>query len=160
MFDNNIGSFEGFDFGVGIIFIIGDDGIGVIYVVVGGSRDIGNERDNGFVVVDGVVLFEEVGSFFFGGIINFIDYDDIISFVVFEEDFEVVDEVGVVEGVIIDIDDEGLIEISLGGLVDGFVGEGIGFVDDIDVVVFVNEIGYDVDFVLIGSNDIGVVGVY
>lgn len=109
MFDDNISSFESSDFGVGIIFIVGDNGIGVIYVMVWRSRDISDEVDDGFVISDGVVGFEEVGGFFFGGIIDFIDYDDIVGFFVFSEDFEVVDEVGVVEWVIINIDDERLV---------------------------------------------------
>lgn len=47
----------------------------------------------------------------------------------------------------------------MGSLVDSFVGEGIGMGDDIDVVVFVDEVRYDIDFVLVRGDDIGVVGV-
>lgn len=47
-------------------------------------------------------------------------------------------------------DDEGLAEADLGGLVDGFVGQGAGSRDDTDTPALVDETGHDANLTLAG----------
>lgn len=116
------------------------------HAAAGGSRDTGNERDGGLVV--DVVGLEELGGILLGGTTNLTDHDDTVGLGVLEEDLEAVDEVGAGEGVTTDTDDEGLTKASLGGLVDGLVGQGTGTGDDTDTAALVDEARHDTDLAL------------
>lgn len=124
----------------------------------GGSRDTGDEADDGLAAVDGVSLLEELGGVLLGGATNLADHDDTVSLLVLDEDLEAVDEVGAAEGVTANADDERLAKAGLGGLVDGLVGQSAGTRDDTDAAALVDEAGHDADLALARGDDAGAVG--
>ena len=83
-----------------------------------------------------------------GATTDFANHDDTVSLPVLEEDLQAVDEVGSREGIATDTDDERLTKAGLGGLVDGFVGEGSGTGDNTDAAALVDEAGHDTDLAL------------
>lgn len=73
--------FQGSYFFVCCFFVVGDNCISVFYLFVGRSCLVCNEGGDWF----GDMFFDKCCGFFFGGIINFIDYQNCFSFVVFLE---------------------------------------------------------------------------
>lgn len=128
------------------------------HATAGGSRDTGNEADDGLAAVYGVILLQELGCVLLGGATNLTNHDDTVRLLILEEDVETVDEVGAGEGVTADADDEGLAEAGLGGLVDGLVCQGAGAGDDTDAAALVDEAGHDANLALAGGDDAGAVG--
>lgn len=145
--NNDAGRLECGDFAVRTTLAAGNNGTGVAHTPTGRRGDTGDERDNGLLLLL-VGLAEEVRGVLLGGTTNLTDHDDTVGLGVLEEDLEAVDEVGAAEGVTADTDDERLTETSLGGLVDGLVGEGTGTGDDTDATALVDETGHDTDLAL------------
>lgn len=156
--DDDASTLEGLDLGVGTTLSTRDNGSGVAHATARGSGDTSDEADNGLAVANSVGLLEELGGVLFGRSTNLTNHDDTVGLGVLSEDLEAVDEVGAVEGVTTNTDDEGLTETSLGGLVDSLVGEGSGTRDDTDATALVDETRHDTDLALAGSDDTGAVG--
>lgn len=122
MYGFYIGVLQGGEFFVCGVFVVGDDGVGVVYVFVWRGSYI---SDVGYYWF-GYVGFDEGCGFFFGGIVDFVDYDDGFGLWIFLEQFQDVDEVGVWDWVVVDVYVGGLVEVGVGGLFYGFVGQGVG----------------------------------
>lgn len=144
--DDDTSILESSDLGVGTALATADDGTGVTHTAAGGSTDTGDEGNSGLVV--DVVGLEELGGILLGGTTDLTDHDDTVGLGVLEEDLQAVDEVGAGEGVTADTNDERLAKTSLGGLVDGLVGQGTGTGDDTDTAALVDETGHDTDLAL------------
>lgn len=155
--DDDAGVLESLDLGVGTTLAAGDDGTGVAHSSAGGSGDTGDEADDGLAATNGIGRLEELGGVLLSGTTNLTNHDDTVGVGVLGEDLEAVDEVGAAEGVTTDADDEGLTETSLGGLVDGLVGQGTGSRDDTDAAALVDEARHDTDLALAGGDDTGAV---
>ena len=111
---------KGFFFGLGGFISPGDDGSSVSHPAsfwCGGACD---ESSDGF----GAVIFGPLGGFDFSGSSDFSDHDDGFRFGVVLEHFQCVEVGGSIDRVSSDADAGALAEPQLGGLPDGFVGEG------------------------------------
>ena len=155
--DDDTGSLEGGNLGVGTTLTTGDDGTGVTHATAWGSRDTSDEADDGLATTNGVGLLEELGGVLLGGATNLADHDDTIGLLVLGEDLKAVDEVGTAEGVTTDTDDERLTQAGLGSLVHSLVGEGTGTGDDTDAAALVDEARHDTDLALARGDDTGAV---
>ena len=105
-----------------------------------------NEAHSRFIL--GIITLQKLRCVLFRRTSYLAYHDDSVRFFVFQEDFETIDEVCPREWIASDADDEGLAEAGLGGLVDGFVGEGAGAGDDAYAAALVDESGHDADFAL------------
>ena len=156
--DDDASTLESLDLGVGTALSARDNGTGVAHATARGSGDTGNEADNGLAVANSVGLLEELGCVLFSRSTNLTNHDDTVRLGVLSEDLKAVDEVGAVERVTANTNDERLAEAGLGGLVDSLVGEGSGTRDDTDATALVDETRHDTDLALAGSDDAGAVG--
>lgn len=105
------------------------------------------------------MIFNISSCFFFCVVVDFIDYDDCFGLWIFFEYFQDIDEVGVWDWVVVDIDVGRLVEVVVGGLFNCFIGQGVGMGNDVYFIWFVNVIWYDVDFVFVWSDNVWVVWV-
>ena len=120
------------------------------------SRNAGDEADDG--LVGGVVGPQKVGRVFFRATTNLSNHDDSIRLAVLQKDLQAVYEVGSREGITADANHERLTEASLGGLIDGFVGEGTRTRDDADAATLVDEARHDANLALARCDDARAVG--
>ena len=144
--DNNTSRLESGDLRVSATLAAADDGSGVTHTTARGSANAGDETNGGLVVL--VVGLEELGSILLGATTDLTNHDDTVGLLVLEEDLQAVDEVGAGEGVTTDTDDQGLTKTSLGGLVDGLVGQGTGPGHNTDTSTLVNESRHDTNLAL------------
>ena len=144
--DNNTSRLESGDLRVSATLAAADDGSGVTHTAARGSANAGDETNGGLVVL--VVGLEELGSILLGATTDLTNHDDTVGLLVLEEDLQAVDEVGAGEGVTTDTDDQGLTKTSLGGLVDGLVGQGTGPGHNTDTSTLVNESRHDTNLAL------------
>ena len=121
-------------------------------------RDPSNETHRG--LVGRVILPQEIRRVFLRAAANLPDHDDPVCLLVLQEHLQAVDEVRPAEGVAADADHERLPETGLGGLVDGFVGQGSGPGDDADAAPFVDEAWHNADLALARGDDARAVGAY
>lgn len=123
-----------------------DNGTGVAHSSAWRSTDTSNEADGRLVGL--VLALEESSGVFLGATADFTDHDDSVGLLVLKEDTEAVNEVGSGEGVTADTDNKRLAKAGLGGLVDGFIGEGTGSGNNTDAASLVDEARHDTDFAL------------
>ncbi len=111
----------------------------------GHTSDVGNYR-LGDVGLD-------VGSrFFFSRTADLTDHDDRFGLRIFLEQLQDVDEVGARDGVTADAHAGGLAETGVGGLLDGFIGQGAGTRHDAYLAWQVDVTRHDADLALAGSD--------
>lgn len=117
------------------------------------SRDEAHSR-----LVARIVLPQEIRRVLLGRPANLANHDHPVRLLIFQEDFQAINEIRPAERVPPDAHDQRLPEPGLRGLVDGFVGEGSGAGDDADAAAPVDEAGHDADFALAGGDYAGAVG--
>jgi len=156
LLDDNTCTLECGDLAVRTTLATGHNGTGVTHSPAWRGGDTSDEADHGLPA--GVGLLQEVSGVLLSRTTDLADHDDSISLRVLKEDTQAVDEVGAGEGVTTDTDHKGLAEPGLGGLVDGFVGQGTGARDDTDAAALVNEAWHDTDLALARCNDTWAVG--
>ncbi len=107
-----------------------------------------------------LVLFRlnELGRVFLGRAADLADHDDRLGGGVRQEHFQHVDEFRALDRVAADADSGGLPKAGLGGLEDGFVGEGAGSGDDTDGAGLEDRAGHDADLALVGRQYARAVG--
>ncbi|OAQ98663.1 hypothetical protein LLEC1_05026 [Akanthomyces lecanii] len=135
--DNDAGTLEGGNLGVGAALAARDNGTGVTHAAAGRGGDAGDEGDDGLAAVDRVVLLEELGGVLLGGAANLANHDDAVRVLVLEEDVEAA---------------------GLRRLVDGLVSERAGARHDADAAALVDEAGHDANLALAGGDYAGAVG--
>lgn len=156
--DDNTSALQSLDLGIGTTLTSRHNSSSVAHATAWGCGDASDETDNRLTTVDSVVLAEEIGSVLLCRTADLANHDDTVGFLVLEEDLEAVDEVGAREGIATNADNKGLAQTSLGGLVDGLVGQGARTGDDTNATALVDETRHDADLALAGSNDAGAVG--
>jgi hypothetical protein len=144
--DNDTSSLKGSDLGVSVTLSTTDNSTSVSHSPTRRRRDTSDEADNG--LVGGVVLLQEVCGVLLSRATDLANHDDAVRLLILQEDLQTVNEVGSGEGVTANADDERLTKAGLGGLVDGFVGEGSRAGDDTDAAALVDEAWHDSDFAL------------
>ncbi len=78
-----------------------------------GGADPGDEADHWLLTP---FLFQEIGGVFLGGAADFADHDDSLGFIVAQEHFQTVNEIGAVNRVATNADAGGLAQAAASGL--------------------------------------------
>ena len=126
--DQEAGRFHRFDLGFGRAFAAGDDRAGMAHAAARRRRDAGDEADDRVSCF--LAFLKNSARFFFGAAADFADHDDALGFVVGQEHFQAIDEVGAVDRIAADADAGRLAEAGRGGLRDRFIGQRAGARDD------------------------------
>nr|GME07389.1 Uncharacterised protein [Ipomoea batatas] len=129
-------------------FTTGNDGASVAHTFALRCRYARNVADNRL----GHVLFDERSSFFFRTTTDFTDHDDRFSLWIVLEHFQDVDEVRARDRVAADADTGRLTVTDIGGLLNGFIGQGTGTRNDTDTARLVNVARHDADLTFARSD--------
>lgn len=157
--DGNASGLQCGDLGVGAALATGDDGTGMTHTSARWGRDASDEGSDWlWLGAREVVLLEELCSILLGRAADLTNHDDTVSGLILQEHLEGIDKAGAREWIAANADDEGLAQADVGGLVDGFVGEGAGAGHDTDSAALVDVGWHDADLALFRSDDTRAVG--
>uniref|UniRef100_A0A0N5A4I4 NAD-specific glutamate dehydrogenase n=1 Tax=Parastrongyloides trichosuri TaxID=131310 RepID=A0A0N5A4I4_PARTI len=141
------------DLGFRIALAARDDGAGVAHGAALGRRAARDEAGHRLLTALLGFVDQELGGVFFSRAADFADHDDRLGFIVGEEHFQHVDELGALDRIAADTDSSRLAEAFVRGLEHCLIGQGAGTRYDTHLALLEDVARHDADLALVRGQD-------